>query len=132
VEKILSIAPILPGQGALTEPDSQHHSHPATGSQPPAAQKKAGEHLQASGNLIDFDSRPPSTAPPESHPSQPPSNHRQSVPANNTNLMDDDEHLNNQISKLKMHEAMVPEGQQPLKRTDTDTSEVEVFVDAEG
>jgi hypothetical protein len=46
--------------------------------------------------------------------------------------MDDDEHLNNQISKLKMHEAMVPEGQQPLKRTDTDTSEVEVFVDAEG
>ncbi|KIW70156.1 hypothetical protein, variant [Phialophora macrospora] len=131
-EKILSIAPILPGQGALTDHEPKHQSQPATGTHPPAAQKNAGEHLHASGNLIDFDSRPPSTAPPESHSSQFQSNHQQSVSRNNTNLMDDDEHLNNQISKLKMHEAMVPEGQKPLKRADTDTSEVDVFVDAEG
>lgn len=49
--------------------------------------------------------------------------------------MDDDgdiTHVNSQMSKLKMHEAMVPEGREPLERADTETSDVDVFVDAEG
>ena len=46
-------------------------------------------------------------------------------------MLDDDDHLSTPMSKLNMHEAMVPEGQKPLKRTDTETSDVDVFVDAE-
>lgn len=126
VEKILSIAPILPGQGAVNERD------PKTQSQPSGALHNAGEHLQASGNLIDFDSRPPSTAPPESHPVQNVSNPQQTMHRHTASLMDDDEHINNQMSKLNMHEAMIPEGTKPLRRADTETSEVDVFVDAEG
>lgn len=45
--------------------------------------------------------------------------------------MDDDDHVSSSMSKLNMHEAMVPQGQRPLKRTDTESSDVDVFVDAE-
>lgn len=46
---------------------------------------------------------------------------------------DDDGGLNEKMSGMKMQEAMVPQGgSRPLKRADTDTSEVDVFVDAEG
>lgn len=45
--------------------------------------------------------------------------------------MDDDADASHQMSKLNMHEAMVPVGQKPLKRTDTETSEMDEFVDAE-
>jgi hypothetical protein len=46
--------------------------------------------------------------------------------------MDDDDHLSQPMAKLKMHEAMTPDGKKPLERTDTETSEMDVFVDAEG
>lgn len=46
--------------------------------------------------------------------------------------MDDDGDLNNEMSKMKVHETMVPQGQKPLQRADTDTNEVDTFVDAEG
>ena len=49
-------------------------------------------------------------------------------------LMDDDEHIgmmNDKLKDLKMHEPIVPTGQKLLKRTDTDTGEVDNFVDAE-
>lgn len=51
-----------------------------------------------------------------------------------TNLMDNDDDLtqmNSQMSKVNMHEAIVPDGKKPLTRADTETSEVDVFVDAE-
>ncbi|KAJ9616559.1 Oxysterol-binding protein OBPa [Cladophialophora chaetospira] len=130
VDKILSIAPIIPGQVA-TEQDNKQQSRSNTASQPPAPQLEHN-NLQVSGNLIDFDSRPPSTAPPEHPPTQSKSNQPQPTHQRTASLMDDDDHLNAPMSKLNMHEAMKPEGQKPLKRTDTETSELEVFVDAEG
>jgi hypothetical protein len=45
--------------------------------------------------------------------------------------MDDDTGVSNQMSKLNMHGTMQPEGHKPLARTDTQTSELDVFVDAE-
>ena len=133
VDQILSIAPILPGQGAVKQQDDQQQKpQPAVGQ--PA--KTAGhENLQASGNLIDFDSRPNSTpqtkAPGEGRSTQPTSIPQQTSHHNTANLMDTDDHLSNPMSKLNMHETMVPEGNKPLKRTDTETNEQDVFVDAE-
>jgi hypothetical protein len=46
--------------------------------------------------------------------------------------MDDDHDISDNMSRMKMHEAMVPEGSRPIKRSDTETNEVDVFVDAEG
>ena len=56
------------------------------------------------------------------------------LPASATGLMDDDEHvgmMNDKLKDIKMHEAITPAGQQPLKRTDTDTGEIDAFVDPE-
>ncbi len=52
-------------------------------------------------------------------------------PPKKANLMDDDHDLSHEMSQMKMHEAMVPQGPAPIKRADTETSEVDVFVDAE-
>lgn len=49
-------------------------------------------------------------------------------------LMDDDQHIdmmNDNMKGLNMHEPITPSGQKPLKRTDTETSEVDAFFDAE-
>ena len=52
--------------------------------------------------------------------------------------MDDDSHvdlMNEKMKSTNMHEPMAPavgpQGDKPLKRTDTDTSEVDNFFDAE-
>jgi hypothetical protein len=50
-------------------------------------------------------------------------------------LMDDDHGLSGMNDKMKgmgLHEPMRPGGGKPLKRADTETSEVDEFVDAEG
>lgn len=194
VNRILAIAPILPGQKSTSEPDSRHHSANAHSEKPaPAAPAEAHPpaaaptnpaqttddgsattpaksaaapipaHLSTNAhhedNLIDFNSRPPSVAPPEpqskaepiagnplhptSHPQQTPVHQSTTVnaPMGNppkvaTNLMDDDDgqlsEMNNGVSKLSLHQPMVPQGRDPLKRADTETSDVDVFVDAEG
>jgi hypothetical protein len=82
-----------------------------------------------SNNLIDFsdDSRPAST--------QPPAQSQKPLPTQ-AGLMDNDDHLdqmNEKMKELKMHEPMKPAGheEQPLKRSDTDSSEVDSFFDAE-
>jgi hypothetical protein len=158
-EQILAIAPILPGSGKGSvgaSPETTAGKGKETAAPPPAAQA-------APASLIDFDSRPPSTAPPEPkidaqaqnkaaaehnnilHPTsdpQPTGAVHQSTatqaPAGNAkpgegNLldMDDDVHqTTNEMSNLNMsHQAMQPRS--PLQRTDTGTSEVDVFVDAE-
>lgn len=47
-------------------------------------------------------------------------------------LMDDDRHLNQQMGNMSLHQPLTPSGQsKPLARTDTETSETEVFVDAQ-
>jgi hypothetical protein len=80
-------------------------------------------------NLIDFgfDSRPPSVPPPVNNAQQKP------APAP-MGLMDDDQHdemMNDKLKGLKLHEPITPSEQKPLHRTDTDTSEVDAFFDAE-
>ena len=114
----------------MTEQTNQQQ----TQSQPQSAQpaKNPGhENLQASGNLIDFDSRPSSKAPGEARPNPPISKPLQPTSQNATSLMDNDDHLSNPMSKMNMHETMVPQGQK-LKRADTETSEIDEFVDAQG
>lgn len=176
VNRILSIAPILPRQKhkSTSEPEPKHHQPKATNDDPvPAATEvkstahtpaPAPTHLSVNANqednLIDFDSRPPSVAPPEpaTKPTkedpiagnvlhdtknpQPTPVHQSTTlnapvgnPPKTANLMDDDDHLsgvNNQVSNLSLQQPMVPQGRGPLQRMDTDTSEVDVFVDAEG
>jgi hypothetical protein len=165
VNRILSIAPILPGQKSAPEPESKHHPAKATEDAPATEEAKstapAPTHLSVNAhqddNLIDFDSRPPSVAPPEpatkaepiaGNPLHPTSNpqptpvHQSTTlnapignPPKTANLMDDDDHfsdMNNQVSNLSLQQPMVPQGRGPLQRTDTETSDVDVFVDAEG
>lgn len=61
IEQVLAIAPILPGSG--TEP-SKTSNATAAGKESTTAAPGSATH-SAPNNLIDFDSRPPSTAPPE-------------------------------------------------------------------
>ncbi|EXJ83532.1 hypothetical protein A1O1_07155 [Capronia coronata CBS 617.96] len=163
-EKILSIAPIVPGQGNPDRRGSKQYHQPQSHPQPEPAKQKTSQPQatpskpqQASDNLIDFDSKPPITVPPRApsqpgtlpaYPILPPPNLNQApvhesttvkAPGGNApqtaNIMDDDEDMSNmrsQMSNLKMHQTMVPQGHRPLKRADTETSDVDVFVDAEG
>lgn len=132
VNRILSIAPILPGQGELPDRHPHHHPQPNAESKPPADQTSSHRNTtHLTDNLIDFDSRPPSTAPPQTTTKST----QQTKKSASANLMDDDDdisHMNNTMSKMNMHEVMVPDGKKPLERSDTETSEVDVFVDAEG
>lgn len=165
MNRILSIAPILPGQKNAAEHESKHHPTKDTQNEPATTEVKstapAPTHLSANAhqddNLIDFDSRPPSVAPPEraskvdpiaGNPLHPTSNpqptpvHQSTTlnapignPPKTANLMDDDDEfsgMNNRVSNLSLQQPMVPQGRGPLQRTDTETSEVDVFVDAEG
>lgn len=110
------------------------------------------------GSLIDLDSRPTNAAPPRTiptytnadpiagnpfHPTSNPKNIApiyngipSSTPTSNvpysSNLMDDDRHLSNRMAGMSMHEPLRPRGNGPLRRTDTETSELDTFVDAEG
>ncbi|KAK5945594.1 Oxysterol-binding protein OBPa [Knufia obscura] len=61
------------------------------------------------------------------------------VPAGNpprqTSLMDEDQHLNDKMGSMSMQQPLNPTSQGsgiPIKRTDTETSDTEVFVDAQG
>jgi oxysterol-binding protein-related protein 8 len=127
-EQILTIAPILPGQTSDRKYEilpQQNNRESQTQAQPrPPPQKSAGN-----ANLIDFDSdsRPPSAPPPTNNVQQ-----KQQPAA--MGLMDDDQHvdmMNDKMKELKMHEPITPSAQKPLRRTDTDTSEVDAFFDAE-
>lgn len=142
VDQILSIAPILPGQ-------QKKQSQPTTTqpSQPSNAQLQApAQANKQSANLIDLDSRPSSTAPPGNasssiagNPLHPTSNPKQissgtlAGPSPNQaasgNLLDDTHILNDKMSKMTMQQPLQPK---PIKRTDTETSEVDEFVDAQG
>jgi hypothetical protein len=79
-EQVLAIAPILPGSSAGSQQTVQGTGKvEAPPAAPPAANAPA-----ASANLIDFDSRPPSTAPPE--PKVDPQAHNESAAAHNNIL----------------------------------------------
>lgn len=134
-KQILSIAPILPGQHSTNNVDAQPQNPP--------------KQPQQNDNLIDFDRSDSTTDPAKGNPLHPTSNPKlapvhespaNAAPARNTpksdNLIefDDDHHLNDRTSKLSMHEPLQPGGStpgKPIQRTDTETSENDVFVDAE-
>lgn len=48
-----------------------------------------------------------------------------------SNLLDDHD-LDNKMAGMSMQAPLTPKGPAPIKRTDTETSETDVFVDAEG
>ena len=150
IQQILAIAPILPESesGSLKAPHST-----ASNPRSSTSAEKSSRHPPAD-NLIDLDSRPSSTNPekqkamqsPDSNPMHPTSNpqqlsatpvHQQTAiqqPLGNAqktgSLMDDHHDLNDKMSNLNMnHEPMRPKA---LQRTDTETSEVDEFVDAQG
>jgi hypothetical protein len=127
-EQILAIAPILPGQARDRKYDIPPHNknpeNPTQALSQPPPQKAA-----MTANLIDFgsDSRPPSVPPLVNNVQQ-----RQPPPP--MGLMDDDEHdemMNDKLKDLKLHEPITPSERKPLQRTDTDTSEMDAFFDAE-
>lgn len=167
INQILAIAPILPGQGAPNQQGAPSQTNPDASKNPSGAQAQpsAPSHANTShgSNLIDLESRPSSTAPPETatksdpiagnplHPTSDPqpTTGQQAVTqkiapggvtssgggSSSTNLMDHEDgmtHLSNQTSSLNLQKPLVPSGQAPLERADTESSDVDVFVDAEG
>jgi hypothetical protein len=154
-QQILAIAAILPHQGSSSGTAKEPQS---TASDPRSSSTaQPSSHNPPVENLIDFESRPSSTVPPEpkaekqpqnnSNPMHPTSDpktfpvHQSTVtpqpvgnPPKEANLLDLDDHndsgMNDKMSNLNMNHA--PMAPNPLKRTDTGTSEVDVFVDAEG
>ena len=128
-EQILAIAPILPGQARNRKYDiPPHYKNPENPTQ--ALPQPQPQKAAVTGNLIDFgsDSRPPSVPP------LPVNNFQQKQPPPPMGLMDDDQHdemMNDKLKDLKLHEPITPSQQKPLQRTDTDTSEMDAFFDAE-
>jgi len=125
---------------------------------PVMAASQTAQPSAHTGSLIDLDSRPTNAAPPRTiptytnadpiagnpfHPTSNPKNIAPiydnipaSAPTSNvpysSNFMDDDRHLSNRMAGMSMHEPLRPRGNAPLRRTDTQTSDVDTFVDAEG
>lgn len=149
VEQILAIAPILPGQN--NKPKEQVADKKSNAAPPPAKPQPQAQH--APDNLIDFNSRPSSTAPPENRPDplagnplHPTSNPKQippiheattiTAPGGNAsrggNFLDDDRHLNDKMASMSMQQPLQPSSGRPIRRTDTETSELDEFVDAQG
>jgi hypothetical protein len=138
-EQILAIAPILPGQKGKPGFDIPPHApNPPTLNNSNRQQNaKAEPPPSGDGNdLIDF--------------GEPGSNEKavianKSIPSQNRNrsisLMDDDHHIYAMNDKMGHMKLMDPtntpklppvDNQKPLERTDTQTSEVDTFFDAQG
>jgi hypothetical protein len=150
-EQILAIAPILPGQKVNPEynipphaPSSpiqnngDHHQRQQKSSAPPSIREDdlidfGDSHSNANANAVSANQRTTSSP-----------NRKRSV-----SLMDDDRHINAMNDKMAGMQivnpnkpqqqpvlktpAPPPQGkEQPLERTDTQTSEVDAFFDAEG
>lgn len=155
VQQILSIAPILreQEQRQLSQPQGQPDRSDNATPRPPPTQRQPPPPPQQQQNtsLVDLDPHRPqgsNTAQPDpiaGNPLHPTSNPKQipgsaptaQVPLTGNSrasggLMDDDRHLNQQMGNMSLHQPLTPSGQsKPLQRTDTETSETDVFVDAE-
>lgn len=137
-EQILAISPILPGQKVNHEYDIPPHS--------PSASKQLGHDPQPSphpsaptagpeNDLIDF-GYPSANEKAVSANKQNQAGHRD----RSASLMDDDQHVNAMNDKMGNMRLMEPtrtpasppaDKKNPLQRTDTQTSEVDAFFDAE-
>ncbi|KAK5091394.1 Oxysterol-binding protein OBPa [Lithohypha guttulata] len=158
VQQILSIAPILPGQQqqAISQKQSRAPPAPERHAPPPQAQPQPQPQSHAT-SLIDLDSRPydtvrsqpaPSRAEPiAGNPMHPTSNPKQipgteptaqapfaGNPPRGGSLMDhDDGPLSSRMEGMSLHQPLAPSAQsRPIQRTDSKTSETDVFVDAQG
>lgn len=158
-EQILSIAPILPGQTTTKKAESPQAAQQQAPPPPPkqetqAKQAPAYQEQPHGASLIDLNSRPSSTVQPSAHQSRPdpiagnplhPTSDPKPVsydtvttapvgnpPKAGGNLMDDHDDMNSKMASMSMHAPLTPKGPAPVKRTDTETSDVDVFVDAEG
>ena len=139
IEQILAITPILPGQRANSDFEIPPHTSNTTShhSNDPQPEPKAAAQSSGDGNdLIDFgDSTPNAKAVTANQNIS--SQHR----TRSVSLMDDDRHINAMNDKMGNMNLMGPmqtpgnpsTGKyRPLERTDTETSEVDSFFDAEG
>lgn len=137
-EQILAIAPILPGQRGHPKFDIP----PRAGSLPTSnandPQRNRNEFTPTSGggdDLIDFGHSAPDAKAVATDNKIPPQQRARSI-----SLMDDDQHVNAMNDKIgKMHmestkppATALPGEEKPLERSDTQTSEVDSFFDAEG
>ena len=154
-EQIFAIAPILPGQKAQTTSQSAQLPEPAalpakaqTTQNAPRAMPTTSEPIQPQ-TLIDLDAPQSSRDPIAGNPLHPTSNPKQApllqassltAPVGNPQKMgnsfiDDNNVLNDKMANMSVLQpstSSVPAVGRPIKRTDTETSEAEVFVDAEG
>lgn len=137
-EQILAIAPILPGQKAKAEydipPHTQNSSTRNEVHQQPPNQKLSAPASGGGDDLIDFGDSIPSTKPVVADKAMPVQHRTRSI-----SLMDDDRPMNAMRDKMAavnlgepVHQlATVSNGKEPpLKRIDTQTSEVDAFFDA--
>lgn len=124
VDQILAIAPVLPGQTKGAAEGQPGQAPPAQFSSGPTAHQVPS--ATTTDTLIDFDSKASREGGGGALQSK--SNSQQPT----SSLMDDDHGLNNKLSSLKMQDPISPQPGRPIHRTDTDTNEVDEFVDAEG
>lgn len=138
-EQILAIAPILPGQKVNSDFEIPPRAPNTTTHLEKTPQQNQGTPAPASGggnDLIDFGAQAPNATAVAANQNVPSQHRTRSV-----SLMDDDRHINamnNQMGKMKLMAptqtpATTSTGNgKPLERTDTQTSEVDAFFDAEG
>ena len=117
---------------------SQNHNPEKPSQAPPPASLAAPVQTQKhatnnnSNNLIDFSDSSRTATP------QPPTVNKPLPKQPAVGLMDDDSHVDLMNQKMQqmnmnMHQPIAPKGhdEQPLKRTNTDDSEIDSFFDAE-
>lgn len=144
-EQILAVAPILPGQ----KPNAESENTSSEQSFVSSSQKNEGDQTGKKGplssesenNLIDFDDdeveKPKSAAAPAAH--QPPNHRTRSVSLigdyRHTNAINDNMERMNLMDQKKAQSKITSPSltnqEQPLVRTDTQTTEDDAFYDAQ-
>jgi hypothetical protein len=137
-EQVLAISPILPGQKENPKFDIPPHSSTSPPQNENDRRQNRKHSAPPAGNendLIDF-GYPAANDKAVSTNKNIPSEHRN----RSASLMDDDQHINAMNDKMGNMKLMEPsktpasppaKNEKPLKRTDTQTSEVDAFFDAE-
>ena len=137
-DRILAIAPILPGQKAKPEFEIPPHSSSSTThneNNRQQNQQPSALPMSQANDLIDFGYPDTTEKAAPANKNTPPEPRNRS-----TSLMDDDQYINamnDRMGNMKLMEptktpASPPTGKEnPLKRTDTQTSEVDAFFDAQ-
>lgn len=141
-EQILAIAPILPGQKVNSGFDIPPHVSSTRASIEKSRQPNQNAPVQAddgANDLIDFGGPTP-LPPPNAKAVAANKNSSSQHRTRSVSLMDDDHHvnaMNDQMGHMRLMEPTktpakaVPGKDKPLERTDTQTSEIDAFFDAE-